>query len=147
MRDLSDWLDSCFDQSDDFAPVRAYIFGAILTSVPAVITALVVDPRDFQLLASLLAGAVLLGGGSAAMFAFPPGRFCRLCILGLELNLLLPLRKLAGPGWTIFILSAFGLFVAIIAAASALRVLWLTTLLIFGKIRSGATPNDTRRDE
>jgi len=133
MRDLSDWLESCFDAEDYHAPVRAFVFGAVTTSIAAAISSLAVDPGDWKMLAALLTGAIFLGGGCAAMFALPPEKFGRLCWHAFELFGFVPLTIVGGVG-AAFGLLAFSLFVSILAALAALHVCYLVARSLLARL-------------
>ena len=139
MSGLSDWLDSCFDQSSEHAPVRAFLFGAVITSVAATIASLASDPHDWRLLVALLGGAIVLGGGCFAMFALPPERFRRLCSLGFDCFTHLPaLKTLLGVVSLPVILIAFSIHVGILALLAALHVAYWVARAVFVACRRAA---------
>lgn len=119
MRDLTKWLDSCFDREDERAPARAFVFGAILASVAAAISSIAVDATNWRMLLILIAGATIVGGGCGAMFAAPPLRFRRMCALGFDLWGLVPLKFFVGLGLLVAIPLAFSFFVGILACIAA----------------------------
>ena len=143
MPNLSEWLESCFNENDHRAPIRAFVFGALIASIAATISSLAVDPRDMKMLASLFAGAVFFGGGCGAMFALPTEKFRHLFLIGFDLFSFLPLKVVFGIGLFPFVLFASSMFVAILAAIATLQVVYLAMGLAIRWFLSvfGPTPN------
>lgn len=136
MTNRSDWLDRCFDQSDQRAPSRAFAFGAISMSVLMVFISVVVDPTDLQLFVLLLSVGVFLGGGCAAMFALPHHQFRRIWKLSFHIwPIVVPFNIffVRGSVVLIAILTFTGLF-TIALALTTLNILlqmltgWITGL-------------------
>jgi hypothetical protein len=120
---ISKWLDSCFDQSDERAPMRAFLFGAGMMAIVSTVCVVATDPTDFRMLVVFLIGGSILGGGCSAMFVLPTQMFVRNCCFSLELCTFIPLKILIGVGLIPFVFIAFALFVGIMAVVTALRVL------------------------
>jgi hypothetical protein len=125
MSELSQWLDSCFDRSDDRAPLRAFVLGSLVISVVMVICCVAVDPTDFRMLIALVTGAVFFGGGCSAMFALQPNQFRRIWKLAIHLwPIVLPLNMfIRGDVAQVVCLLFTGiLFIAV--ALTAIKVLF-----------------------
>ena len=123
------WLDSSFDQTDERAPIRAFLLGAGITFVVAIVCCLAVAPTDYKMLAGFGIGFPLIGGGCCAMFALPPERLVSHCWLSLRLCSYIPLKFLMGLGPVTYAFMEFALFVGILAILTSFRVLFQ---IVFG---------------